>query len=139
MLHLNEAYDVLSDPIRRARYHRRHQQSTHGPVRGATGRTARSAHPNRTHRRYHSSPPRAVHLDRSTGSPMLVRVTVVALTVAAFTVAILFTWIAFDELDDQPRSTIGPRSRAIGAPAPPATGAGSFILCGPGRAIPLTC
>jgi curved DNA-binding protein CbpA len=132
MLHLNEAYDILSDPIRRARYHRRYEQAAPGPVRRAPGRTARSAQVNRTHRRSHTSQPWTAHLDRSTGSPLLMRATVAALAVAAITLVLLFAWIAFEELDDQPPATFGPRSRS-------ATGTGSFNLCGPGRVIPLTC
>jgi curved DNA-binding protein CbpA len=139
MLRLNEAYDVLSDPVRRARYHRRYEQSARGPTRGATVRTARSAHPNRTHRRYHAPPPRAVSIERSTGLPMMVRVTVVALMIAAVTVSILFAWIASGDLDDRSPPTFSPRSGMFEIPAQPARGAGSFRLCDPSRAIPLSC
>src|SRR5688572_22376182 len=86
MLRLNDAYDVLSDPIRRARYHRRYEHVVRSPTRGAGARTARSPHPPGVHQRHHTPVPHAVSIERSGGS-LMVRVTVVALMIVAVTMA----------------------------------------------------
>jgi curved DNA-binding protein CbpA len=139
MRHLNEAYDVLSDSTRRARYQRRHEQSARSSAGGATARTARPTRSHRAQRQYQPAPSRGLHVERSFASWLLVRGAVAGLMVAATVLVIVFLWIALVDGDDYtPPGTSGGFGRG-GIPGLPASTEGGFRMCGPSRILPLSC
>lgn len=114
MRRLNAAYDVLSDPRRRAHYD---AQFSARPRRSIPRSRARSTHIR--------GPQPQLAPDRSTGVPVLGRVMVVGVLISMVVGALLLTWVILAELDDRPAPGFRPRAASPEISAPVASSARS--------------
>ena len=103
MRRLNAAYDVLSDPQRRARYDARCYRSVRSP--GGKRGTAGSRRGSRAPVRLASLP-----VDRRTASPSMRAMAALVIMILAAVLAFAL-WIAYDALDDQAPRAFQPPGR----------------------------
>jgi curved DNA-binding protein CbpA len=130
MRQLNAAYDVLSDPRRRARYDAQFAP----PTRQSAGKPRPRVIHTRTAR-----PQLALGTERHSGLQLFARALVVALLVAMVIGALLLAWLIIVEPDDRPASGFRPRAAGPEISAPSASHTRSSGLCGLFRQDPFSC
>lgn len=117
---LNAAYDVLSDPKRRARY-----DAKISPPPPRQARRPR-AHVTQTHRVRSQL---ALSPERATGAQLLARVLVITLLISMTVGAMVFAWVLLVEPDDRPSPGYRPRTTGPEISVPAASGVRSSRWC----------
>jgi hypothetical protein len=143
---LNAAYAVLSDPVRRARYHAYYARAsrTARAPRGSGGRSTPTwaSSPNRTSSKHEASPSSTTAArshDRTGALQVVWRIVIVAGIAAVVLILLLSTWLVFSDTDDRSPPMFGMRGgSSTGAPIV-APGTHAQRPCGIGRVDFLSC
>jgi hypothetical protein len=133
MRQLNRAYDVLSDPGRRARYDAHHTLKSGQPTPESRPRRIRRDRSSQTKQLYEPRTAVLQDAERPAVAAVLARIVLVAIVVMVVGLAVLLAWLIMS--DDDPRSpgTFRPRSGVPGTSPMGLLGERSSGLCGPVR------
>ena len=139
MRHLNEAYDVLSDPERRARYHTQYVRTRREtPIESTTRRTSPTRPPH-TKRLYEPRPAPVRSVEQRTIPTVIARVVAVAALVAVVALGVLLLWLAIGDDDVRSPGTFRPRAGVLEIAPVKASSGRSLTRCGPGWVDVLWC
>jgi curved DNA-binding protein CbpA len=143
---LNAAYAVLSDPERRARYHKSYIRTSRTTTiprsskrQSSTWRTGAPSGARNHHSTSSPSPTSPQPRTRADIAQMMGRVVLATALALVIVMMTMTAWLAFTDSDDRSPLMFGARSGAsTGAPIVP-PGAGSHRPCGLGRVDILSC